>query len=178
MLCNALLYEIYIKILYKLQNNKKIIIKEYSIKNTDMHEYLRDTIANRYDECKSCNARTEFTCVKCSYCWSCHWKKEIMEKKEEEILNRSRSAIIENKGVLKPSEITNLRQFDENNSNPLQMINVFGEQIEPVCNYYRCHHKFSEHGYKSHSSCRCKHPQNSIVGIGGAKMQLLLVKGS
>ena len=160
-------------------DNKNIIIKEYSIKNTDMHEYLRDTIANRYDECKSCNIRTEFTCVRCNYCWSCHWKKEIMEKKEKEMaVNRSRSLVVENKGILNSSEITNQHQIDENISNIVQMINVFGEQIEPVCNYYRCHHKFSEHGYKSHSSCKCKHPQNSIVGIGGAKMQILLVKGS
>ena len=159
-------------------DNKNIIIKEYSIKKTDMHEYLRDTIATRYDECKSCNTRTEFTCVRCNYCWSCHWKKEIMEKEEKQkVLNRSRSLIVENKGILNSSEITNQHQVDENISNPVQMINVFGEQIEPVCNYYRCHHKFSEHGYRNHSTCKCKHPQNSIVGIGGAKMQLLLVEG-
>lgn len=158
--------------------NKNLIIKEYSIKNTDMHEYLRDTISNRYDECKSCNNRTEFTCVKCNYCWSCHWKKEIIEKKEKEMaMNTARSLLVENKGILDSSEIINQQLIDENISNPVQMINVFGEQIEPVCNYYRCHHKFSEHGYKNHSSsCKCKHPQNSIVGIGGAKIQLLLVK--
>ncbi|MFZ0555319.1 MAG: hypothetical protein WBL68_07065 [Nitrososphaeraceae archaeon] len=102
-----------------------------------------------------------------------------MEKKEKEMaVNRSRSLVVENKGILNSSEIINQHQIDENISNTVQMINVFGEQIEPVCNYYRCHHKFSDHGYKSHSSCKCKHPQNSIVGIGGAKMQILLVKGS
>ncbi|MGA6990824.1 MAG: hypothetical protein WBX81_10440 [Nitrososphaeraceae archaeon] len=102
-----------------------------------------------------------------------------MEKKEKEMaVNRSRSLVVENKEILNSSEIINQHQIDENISNTVQMINVFGEQIEPVCNYYRCHHKFSDHGYKSHSSCKCKHPQNSIVGIGGAKMQILLVKGS
>jgi hypothetical protein len=102
-----------------------------------------------------------------------------MEKEEKEmVLNRSRSLIVENKGILNSSEITNQHRPDENISNPVQMINVFGEQIEPVCNYYRCHHKFSEHGYRNHSTCKCKHPQNSIVGIRGAKMQLLLVKGT
>ena len=85
--------------------------------------------------------------------------------------------IVENKGILNSSEITNQHQVDENISNPVQIINVFGEQIEPVCNYYRCHHKFSEHGYRNHSTCKCKHPQNSIVGIEGTKMQLLLVEG-
>ena len=156
--------------------NKNIIIKEYSIKYTDMHEYLRDTIANRYDECKSCNTRTEFTCVRCNYCWSCHWKKEMIEKEKEMTKNASRTFLVENKRSLN-SEVVNQHLIDENISNPIQMVNVFGEQIEPVCNYYRCHHKFSEHGYKSHSSCKCKHPQNSIVGIGGAKIQLLLIKG-
>jgi hypothetical protein len=156
--------------------NKNIIIKEYSIKYTDMHEYLRDTIANRYDECKSCNTRTEFTCVRCNYCWSCHWKKEMVEKEKEMTKNGSRTFLVENKRSLN-SEVVNQHRIDENISNPIQMVNVFGEQIEPVCNYYRCHHKFSEHGYKSHSSCKCKHPQNSIVGIGGAKIQLLLIKG-
>jgi hypothetical protein len=43
-----------------------------------------------------------------------------------------------------------------------QFINVFGQRSEPTCNYFRCHHKFSEHGS---IICRCKHPQNSIVGI-------------
>jgi hypothetical protein len=143
-----------------------------------MHEYLRDTIANRYDECKSCNIRTEFTCIRCNYCWSCHWKKEIMEKKEKEMdRNRLQSLLVEDKGNLNSSNIMNQHLVDENISIPVQMVNVFGEQIEPFCNYYRCHHKFSEHGYKNHS-CKCKHPQNTIVGIGGAKIQLLLVKRS
>jgi hypothetical protein len=102
-----------------------------------------------------------------------------MEKKEKEMaVNEVQSSLIENKQILNSSEITNQLQVNKNISNPVQMINVFGEQIEPVCNYYRCHHKFSEHGYKSHSSCKCKHPQNSIAGIGGTKIQLLLVKGS
>ncbi|HZD33798.1 MAG TPA: hypothetical protein VE130_01220 [Nitrososphaeraceae archaeon] len=92
------------------------------------------------------------------------------------MVENRRSLIVKNKAILNTSEITNQHLVDENISNSVQMINVFGEQIEPVCNYYRCHHKFSEHGYKSHSSCKCKHPQNSIVGIGGAKIQLLLIK--
>jgi hypothetical protein len=101
-----------------------------------------------------------------------------MEKKENEIaMNRSQSLLVKNKGILNSSEVMNQHRVDENISNLVQMINVFGEQIEPVCNYYRCHHKFSEHGYKTHS-CKCKHPQNSIVGIGGANIQLLLVNRS
>ena len=100
----------------------------------------------------------------------------MVEKEKEMSKNGSRPFLVENKRSLN-SEVVNQHRIDEKISNPIQMVNVFGEQIEPVCNYYRCHHKFSEHGYKSHSSCKCKHPQNSIVGIGGAKIQLLLIKG-
>jgi hypothetical protein len=38
------------------------------------------------------------------------------------------------------------------------VIDVFGEETEPICDYLRCHHKFSEHGI---SKCQCKHPSNS-----------------
>ena len=40
------------------------------------HEYLRDSLASKYVECFSCKKRNLFACVKCKYCWSCHWKKE------------------------------------------------------------------------------------------------------
>ena len=43
------------------------------------HEYLRDTLGSNYVECLSCKKRNLFTCVKCRYCWSCHWKKEKEE---------------------------------------------------------------------------------------------------
>ena len=42
------------------------------------HEYLRNT---EYQYCNSCKNRTQFTCVKCGFCWSCHWLKEEIEKK-------------------------------------------------------------------------------------------------
>jgi hypothetical protein len=41
------------------------------------------------------------------------------------------------------------------------VIDVFGEETEPICDYLRCHHKFSEHGL---SKCQCKHPSNSAAG--------------
>ena len=41
------------------------------------------------------------------------------------------------------------------------VIDVFGKETEPICDYLRCHHKFSEHGLRiSH----CKHPRNSAAG--------------
>jgi hypothetical protein len=32
--------------------------------------------------CVSCYRRTEFTCVKCGYCYCCHWKREQVEHVE------------------------------------------------------------------------------------------------
>jgi hypothetical protein len=41
------------------------------------------------------------------------------------------------------------------------VIDVFGKETEPICDYLRCHHKFSEHGLRK---CQCKHPRNSAAG--------------
>ena len=41
-------------------------------------------------------------------------------------------------------------------------LNVLGQPGEPICTYYRCHHRFSLHGTRS---CRCKHPINKTLGI-------------
>jgi hypothetical protein len=42
-------------------------------------------------------------------------------------------------------------------------VDVFGKQSDPICDYLRCHHKFSVHGLRD-SKCRCKHPQNAAIG--------------
>ena len=42
-------------------------------------------------------------------------------------------------------------------------VNVFGKESEPICDYRRCHHGFSVHGLRT-SKCRCKHPQNDVIG--------------
>jgi hypothetical protein len=44
------------------------------------HEYLRDSIGYKYHECRSCNVRTQFSCIVCGFCWSCHWKIEQLAK--------------------------------------------------------------------------------------------------
>jgi hypothetical protein len=43
------------------------------------------------------------------------------------------------------------------------VIDVFGKETEPICDYLRCHHKFSEHGLRIRK-CQCKHPSNSAAG--------------
>jgi hypothetical protein len=45
-----------------------------------------------------------------------------------------------------------------------KIIDVFGQKTEPICNYHRCHHKFSSHGHSSRV-CKCNHPQNHTIGI-------------
>ena len=44
------------------------------------------------------------------------------------------------------------------------IIDVFGQETEPICTYYRCRHKFSLHGLRGHG-CRCKHPMNKTLGV-------------
>ena len=51
-------------------------LNEYS------HEYLREPLMHRYVHCKYCHERSQFTCIKCGVCWSCHWKREEEEKKQ------------------------------------------------------------------------------------------------
>jgi hypothetical protein len=45
----------------------------------------------------------------------------------------------------------------------VKAVDVFGKEVEPICDYLRCHHKFSVHGLSS-GRCRCKHPQNAAIG--------------
>ena len=133
-----------------------------------MHEYLRDTLIYRYTECESCTNRTEFTCIKCGFCWSCHWKKEQAEKIESytnKFLNSSsvppflkkysQSSVEE-----KPQQLHPLFYRPTTTT----VIDVFGEEAEPICNYLRCHHKFSVHGLGKRI-CQCKHAQNITIGV-------------
>ena len=45
----------------------------------------------------------------------------------------------------------------------MNVTDVFGKETEPICDYLRCHHKFSEHGLRIRK-CQCKHPRNSAAG--------------
>jgi hypothetical protein len=140
------------------------------------HEYLRDTLDLKYRECNSCANRTEFTCVKCGFCWSCHWKIEQAEKFE--LFDRSigidrlappfslysHSMTVKEKGnEEKEKEEKHLSKEMSNYRLTTKAIDVFGKEIEPICDYLRCHHKFSVHGISTYK-CRCKHPQNEVIG--------------
>ena len=45
-----------------------------------------------------------------------------------------------------------------------KVIDVYGQQVEPIYNYRRCKHKFSVHGYYTHKY-KCRHPINYAAGI-------------
>ena len=130
-----------------------------------LHDYLRDTLESRYNECKSCNNRTQFTCILCGFCYSCHWKKEEMEKQTQF------KPLIANSTLFKkyPQSIAAAlvpikQQVQQSKQQQLQVIDVYGQEIEPICNYHTCHHKFSLHGHNT-CVCKCNHPQNYTMGI-------------
>jgi hypothetical protein len=136
----------------------------------DMHEYLRDTLVYRYRECKSCTNRTEFTCIKCGFCWSCHWKMEQAEKFElydkplitdtsvPSFKNYSQSIVAEEKRLQKQQE-----SLEKLSPPTTKVIDVFGEEAEPICDYLSCHHKLSVHGLGTRV-CQCRHPRNIAIG--------------
>jgi hypothetical protein len=139
------------------------------------HEYLRDTLSFRYHECKSCRNRTELTCIKCGFCYSCHWKREELEKKKiqfkpliSEVKSSYSSTTSSSTKTMMMTTLSGesvlLQQKQQQQSEQAKVIDVFGQKSEPICNYYRCHHKFSLHGLNSHT-CHCKHPENSTIGV-------------
>src|SRR5215208_1761805 len=133
------------------------------------HEYVRDNLSFRYQNCISCGTRTEFTCVKCGYCYSCHWKKEQVE--EIEIRNNLKdfyTSLSKDNNDSATNTDNDLKMWSqqvkkgEKRQGKWLILDVFGQQAEPICTYYRCHHKFSVHGSRS---CRCRHPTNKTLGI-------------
>jgi hypothetical protein len=142
------------------------------------HEYERDTLSYRYQECKSCRNRTQLTCIKCSFCYSCHWKKEEAERIE--FRNKLDSIYLSSSKPRDESTITTTEEEDddelqqqkkeeegeeqETEQSQEMIVNVYGQKSEPICTYHRCHHKFSLHGLGSRK-CKCKHPMNNTLGL-------------
>ena len=131
------------------------------------HDYLRDTLVLRYNECKSCGNRTRFACVRCGYCYSCHWKKEKIEKARLEPLVMSKHTFLEKypqPAIIEQSHSRELITEQQEQQEQTKIIDVFGQQTEPICNYHTCHHKFSLHGIGTRV-CKCNHPQNHTIGV-------------
>ena len=123
------------------------------------HEYTGESLSLKYQDCISCHRRTEFTCVKCGYCYSCHWRKEQIE--EIELRNHLKDFYVSlSEGNNDEKQKPQLKQDEE--MGKWRTLDVLGQPAESICNYYGCHHKFSVHGSRS---CRCKHPTNKALGI-------------
>jgi hypothetical protein len=139
---------------------------------SEPHEYLRDTLDSNYRECNSCKNRTEFRCIKCGFCWSCHWKVEQINKTDFFSRQLVREIAKSNPSSYSPSMIINQAREKQEQHMPEQTdhyplmakpVDVFGKEVEPICDYLRCHHKFSLHRLTD-GKCRCKHPQNAAIG--------------
>jgi hypothetical protein len=91
----------------------------------------------------------------CGYCYSCHWKMEELERVESDKANST--------ALWKYSQPTTI--ITEQSSAGKQMaMDVYGQKIEPICNYRTCNHKFSTHGYNNRT-CKCRHPLNYAIGV-------------
>src|ERR671918_461450 len=127
------------------------------------HEYTGESLSLRYQDCISCHRRTEFTCVKCGYCYSCHWRREQIE--EIELRDRLKDFYVSlSEGNNDEKQKPQLKQdkVEDKKIGKWRTLDVLGQPAEPICNYYGCHHKFSLHGSRR---CRCKHPTNKALGI-------------
>jgi hypothetical protein len=132
------------------------------------HEYIRDTLTFSYHECVSCTNRTNLICIKCGYCYSCHWKKEEAEKRIldstlNEIFSLSPSSTRKNALIVNKAKESSLSPHQQQHQQQL-IVDVHGRTSEPICTYYRCNHKFSVHGQGS-NACKCKHPTNKAHGV-------------
>jgi hypothetical protein len=113
------------------------------------HEYERDTLSYRYQECKSCRNRTQLTCIKCGFCYSCHWKKEEVERRE--FRNKLESVYLSLLLSSKLRDESTTTAAEEEDDDELQqqkkeeveeeeteqsqglIVNVFGQKSEPIC---------------------------------------------
>jgi hypothetical protein len=130
------------------------------------HEYTGEALSLKYQDCISCGHRTEFTCIKCGYCYSCHWKREQVEQVElrdnlKDLYSSLSNGSEDDDNQKVQSQQGRANDFDQRLER-WGTLNVLGQPAEPICTYYRCHHKFSLHGSRT---CRCKHPMNKPLGI-------------
>jgi len=115
------------------------------------HEYLRDSIGYKYHECRSCNVRTQFSCIICGFCWSCHWKIEQLAKipyyfLADTITKAENESILVHQWIKEPSSVylSVIRKWDL----------LISKQIENLQSFTSCYWPFSHKHYNrciSHS---------------------------
>jgi hypothetical protein len=144
-----------------MDNNNHLPAKEAGTKTA--HEYIREILPFRYQECGSCGFRTDLICIRCGYCYSCHWKKE----KEERSLLENRITRIFPPPIhhaikkVPVEDVLEQHQPVQESRQQRLIIDVYGRTSEPICSYHGCDHKFSVHGV---GGCKCKHPSNKALG--------------
>lgn len=143
-----------------METPSSIYTREEQQKLLTPHEYTGEALSLRYQDCISCHRRTEFTCVKCGYCYSCHWKREQIE--QVELRDRLKDFYLSSSKDKQEPELQTDDKATGQEFAKWGTLNVLGQPAEPICNYYGCHHKFSLHGSRR---CRCKHPTNKALGI-------------
>lgn len=137
-----------------------------------LHEYIRDILPFRYQECISCCNRTDLACIRCGYCYSCHWKKEKEEKRlldsriskifpPSSLISTRKNRLIEKEVEEQQQQHQSLPEQRHQHQQQL-IVDVYGRTSEPICTYHRCDHKFSVHGL---GSCKCRHPTNKTLGM-------------
>jgi hypothetical protein len=147
-----------------MESSPSIHSKEEQQRLLTPHEYTGEAFSLRYQDCISCGHRTEFTCIKCGYCYSCHWKREQVEKIELRDNLKDFYVSLSKANNDDDQQKQKLEQYEvkDQELGKWGTLNVLGQPAEPICTYYRCHHKFSLHGSRR---CRCKHPTNKALGI-------------
>jgi len=107
-----------------------------------LHDYLRDMQVLSYNEYKSCGNRTQSACVRCGYCYSCHWKKENLARLGPLVM--SNPIFLEKYPQPAIIEQSHRQQMiaEQHEQQEQKIIDVFGQKTEPICNYHTCHHKF------------------------------------
>jgi hypothetical protein len=147
-----------------MESPSSVHTREEQQKLLTPHEYTGEAFSLRYQDCISCGHRTEFTCIKCGYCYSCHWKREQVEKIELRDNLKDSYASLSKPSNDEDKQKQKLEQYEakDNELEKWGTLNVLGQPAEPICTYYRCHHKFSLPGSRK---CRCKHPENKTLRI-------------
>ena len=79
---------------------------------------------------------------------------KIKNNNNNEDNNQKQKIKEQNKATTKDDQVQGLEKWGTKD--------VLGKPAEPICTYYRCHHRFSLHGTRT---CRCKHPMNKTLGI-------------
>jgi hypothetical protein len=147
-------------------SSSSTLTREQQEKLLNPHEYIGDASMG-YKDCLLCRHRTEFTCIKCGYCYSCHWMKEQMEEIEsrdslKDLLLSLSKERDEHSKKLKSQKQEETKSATPRESEKRGTLDVLGQPAEPICTYYRCHHMFSVHGSRS---CKYKHPTNKTIGV-------------